>query len=79
MLVLNPGRETYPAGTKPVTFHVRCWQTVETLGNKVLSHLLQVLISHVLIWGGLDSKIFSVIRDVKSGGWWWYEMIIEKV
>ena len=51
--MLYPGRQTYPAGAELLTFRVRAGQTVEALGNQILSHLLQILVSHVLICGGL--------------------------
>ena len=51
--MLYPGRQTDPAGTEPVTLRVRTRQTVETLGDQILSHLLQILIGHVLIYSGL--------------------------
>ena len=47
--MLYPGRETDPAGAEPVTFSVGTGQTVETLGFQIISHLLQIIIRHVLI------------------------------
>ena len=54
-LLLNPRRKTNSTITKLIPIHMRLGKTIKSFLDKILSHLLEVIIGHVLM--GHDSNL----------------------
>ena len=52
---MNPRRKTYSTITKLVTIHMRLGQAIKSFLDKIFSHLLEIIIGHVLM--GHDSNL----------------------